>query len=272
MLVTIITCTNNSGKTLLWNLESVSSQSFCNIEHIIIDNVSSDDTLKIVSAYPHVSTVISEKDQGIYFAMNKGISLAKGDIIGFLNSDDYLADSKVIESIVNEFKYSDCDGVFGSLIYVKNNSSDRIHRVWKSKKYNKKNLFKGWMLPHPTFYVRKQVYEKFGSFNTKFSIASDYEIILRLLLKYNIRVNVINKILVYMQAGGVSNKNFTNRIFVHKEDRAVWKSLNIKPFWYTLYLKPLRKVQQFVLPFISYKWIKHKCPNYSKDNKFHTSN
>ena len=262
MKVTIITCTNNSESTLAWNLKSIAMQTYLTIEHIIIDNNSSDNTLNIVQQFPHISSIISEPDDGIYYAMNKGLEHATGDIIGFLNSDDYFEGPDVIAKIVHQFNVKKCDAVYGSLIYVKNEALNIIHRVWLITDYEDELPYNGWMLPHPTFYVRKEIYNKYGFFNTNFRFAADYEIILRFLMKFNINVSPIHEVLVYMRTGGVTNKDLTSRIKVHNEDRLVWKSLGLKPKWYTLLAKPLRKLMQFIIPYFSIKWRLHITPDY----------
>jgi len=262
MKVSIITCTSNSASTLSWNLQSICNQSYIDIEHIIIDNNSSDNTIELANQYPHIARIISEPDEGIYYAMNKGISLATGDIIGFLNSDDYLSGPDVITKIVDRFKKNNCLAVYGSLLYVKEQSLNEIHRVWEVEDYNDYLFYNGWMLPHPTFYVKKEVYQYFGLFNTDFKFAADYEIMLRFLLKHKISVSAIYDVLVYMRTGGATNKNITSRFKVHKEDWAAWKSVGLSPKWYTLFLKPLRKLIQFIIPYFSIKWRLHIHPVY----------
>ncbi len=262
MKVTIITCTSNSASTLAWNLQSIAIQTHLDIEHIIIDNRSTDRTLEIAKQFSHVTKIISEPDNGIYYAMNKGLALASGDVIGFLNSDDYFSGPDVIAKIVNRFKQTNCDAVYGSLIYVKEHALNEIHRVWEADDYNHNLPYKGWMLPHPTFYVKKEVYQNYGVFNTDFNFAADYEIMLRFLLKHQISVETIHEILVYMRTGGATNKNMSSRIKVHQEDWGAWKSVGITPRWYTLYLKPLRKIIQFIIPYFSIKWRLHEHPEY----------
>ncbi len=264
--VTIITCTFNSAKTLLWNLESVSRQTYQNIEHIIVDNVSKDDTLQILDQYAHIAKIVSEPDKGIYDGLCKGIKMAEGDIIGILNSDDYLANNDIIEKIVAKFNSDNCDAIYGNLVYVKNKSPDNIHRVWVGGGYNERLFYRGWMPPHPTFYVKKDVYEKFGCFNLSLKYAADYEILLRFLLKYKIRVSVIPEIMVYMRTGGASNKNILRRLVVHSEDYEAWKINGLKPKWYTLWLKPMRKIYQFIVHQIIIKWMVHIPPSHEKDS------
>lgn len=266
MKVTIITATYNSAKTLKLNLDSVAKQLYHNIEHIIIDNASSDGTLELLNKYSHIARIISEKDAGIYDAMNKGIANATGDIIGILNSDDYLANENTIATIVSEFKATKADAVYGNLIYVKNNDPQKIKRVWVAGGYNPNLFYSGWMLPHPTFYVRKEVYERYGNYNTSFRYAADYEMILRLLLKHKIAIAPIRAVIVYMLAGGAGNKNIGTRIKVNLEDRRAWETVGLAPKWYTLHLKPMRKLWQYIIHYFSVRWLVHIPPAYDNSS------
>lgn len=270
MKVTIITPTFNSAKTLRHNLNSVSKQSYDDIEHIIIDNCSTDGTLELAQSFDHISRIISEKDKGIYDGMNKGIANATGDIIGILNSDDYLASEHTIANIVHEFRETKTQAIYGNLIFVNNKNQHKIYRIWLVGGYDLKLFYKGWMLPHPTFYVRKQVYEKYGSYDDSFRYAADYEMILRLLLKNRIVVTPMREVLVYMLSGGAGNKDLKTRITVNLEDRRAWKTVGLIPNWYTLYAKPLRKVWQFIRHYFSYKWLTHVPP--AKDLKSFINN
>jgi glycosyltransferase len=238
----------------------VAKQSYANIEHIIIDNCSTDGTLELAERFGHISRIISEKDKGIYDAMNKGIAHATGDIIGILNSDDYLASEQTIANIANEFNEEKTQAIYGNLIFVNNNKDHKIHRLWLVGGYNSKLFYNGWMLPHPTFYVRKQVYEKYGSYDDSFRYAADYEMILRLLLKNRIVVTPMREVLVYMLSGGAGNKNLKTRIKVNLEDRRAWRTVGLIPNWYTLYAKPLRKLWQFIRHYFSYRWLTHVPP------------
>ena len=155
MKVSIITATFNSAATVADSIRSVQQQSYQNIEHIIIDGVSKDDTLSIVHAM-HQGTLVSEKDKGIYDAMNKGIAITNGEIIGILNSDDYYADDRIIEKVVNLFASTGCDAVYGDLLYVDNTDLSKVKRKWIAGKHNKRSFLFGWMPPHPTFFVKKK--------------------------------------------------------------------------------------------------------------------
>jgi glycosyltransferase len=266
MKVTIITPTFNSAKTISHNLNSVARQSYKNIEHIIVDNCSTDGTQALAGGFSHIARIISENDKGIYDAMNKGIANATGDIIGILNSDDYLANEHTITNIVSKFKSTNAQATYGNLIYVNNKHPEKIQRVWVAGGYDPKLFYTGWMLPHPTFYVKKEVYEKYGKYNDSFRYAADYEMILRLLLKERITISPMREVIVYMLAGGAGNKDLNTRVKVNLEDRRAWQTVGLTPKWYTLHFKPLRKLWQFILHFLSIKWLVHIPPTHNTDS------
>lgn len=245
MTISIITATYNSAATIRDTLESIKIQNYPYIEHIIVDGASKDETLDIVSEFPHVSKVISERDKGIYDAMNKGVSNSSGVVIGILNSDDFYAEDSVIEDVMAIFDKTNVDAVYGDLKYVSENNTSKIVRHWKAKEYNKKSWLFGWMPPHPSFFVRKEYYEKFGMFNLDLSSAADYELMLRFCFKNSISVKYIPKTLVHMRTGGQSNASFMNRFRANREDRLAWKLNQLEPYFFTIFLKPLRKVVQY---------------------------
>jgi glycosyltransferase len=255
MKVTIITPTFNSAKTLNLNLKSVERQSYKNIEHILIDNCSNDGTLEIAQTYIHIFRIISEKYDGVYDAINKCIALATGDIIGILYPDSYLANEHTVSNIVSEFKSTNAQATYGNLIYVENKHPEKIKRVWISGGYDPKLFYSGWILPHPTFYVKKEVYEQYGLYNDSFEYAADYEMILRLLLKHKINIAPMREVIVYMHAGGAGNKSIGTRIKLNLEDRRAWQTVGITPKWYTLHFKPVRKLWQYMLSYLSVKWL-----------------
>lgn len=247
MKVSIITATYNSEATIADTVSSVINQTYPDIEHIIIDGASTDNTLNVASALGHCGPVVSEKDNGIYDAMNKGIHMATGDIVGILNSDDFYSNEHAIEHIVQSFKKHNRDSVYGDLVYVDANDSTKVLRKWIAGKFHRRHFLKGWMPPHPTFFVRKDVYEKFGKFNIDLKSSADYELILRFLFVNKISVEYLPGVLVYMRAGGQSNRSLFNRLAAHKEDYQAWKLNGLSPRWYTLMMKPTRKIQQFIL-------------------------
>jgi glycosyltransferase involved in cell wall biosynthesis len=247
MKVSIVTITYNSAETLVDTIESVAQQSYSNIEYIVVDGVSKDGTLDIVKEYKsHIHTFISEKDKGIYDAMNKGVALATGDIIGILNSDDFYADKQVIEDVVRVFESSKADAVYADLLYVHRDKKDKVLRTWKAGPYKRGLFLKGWMPPHPTFFVKRSVYEKWGSYTTALRSAADYELMLRFIHKHHIEVAYLPRVITHMRAGGQSNVSFKNRVKANMEDRAAWKMNQLKPGLFTLTRKPLSKIFQFL--------------------------
>ena len=247
MKISIITATYNSASTVRDTLASIAAQSYRSIEHIIVDGLSSDETLNVVREFPHVDLVIAEKDSGIYDAMNKGILHSTGQIVGILNSDDIYTSASVIERVMKLFEDKSVDAVYGDLQYVDKNNLNRIVRTWKAGEFERRKFFYGWMPPHPSFFVRKEAYEKWGMFNLKLRSAADYEIMLRFLFRYNARVKYLPGVLVKMRVGGVSNNTLRNRIKANREDRLAWKLNNLSPKFFTLILKPLRKINQFLI-------------------------
>jgi len=246
LTVSIITTTFNSSATLSDTLLSVESQSYKEIEHLIIDGQSTDGTLDLIKHFDHVKQVISEPDNGIYDAMNKGLAIASGDIIGILNSDDFYPDEKVIADVVQHFEETGCDALYADLIYVDPDKKSKIVRKWKSGIFKAENFLTGWMPPHPTFFVRRNIYQQFGCFDTRLRSAADYELLLRLLYKNKIITSYLPRVLVHMRSGGMSNRSFKNRLRAHLEDYRAWSFNGIKPKWYTVILKPVRKVFQYL--------------------------
>ena len=246
MKISIITVTYNSAATVTDTLASVAKQSYQNIEHIIVDGGSKDDTLNIVSTFKHIKKIISEKDKGIYDAMNKGIELADGEIIGILNSDDFYADSLVIQNVMQVFEEENCAAVYGDLLYVDADDITKIKRRWVSGNHTRTSFLYGWMPPHPAFFIRKSCYQQFGKFNLQLGSAADYELMLRMIYRHEIKTAYLPKTLVHMRSGGVSNKNIQNRLLANQNDRLAWEINGLNPFWFTLFLKPVRKIKQFI--------------------------
>ncbi len=250
MKISIITVCYNSEKYIRFAIESVLNQTYENIEYIIVDGKSTDGTVDILKSYESLFNGrmrwISEKDSGIYDAMNKGIAMATGDVVGILNSDDFYAKGSVIEKVAQCFQDKNVDAVYGDLLYVHAENSDRILRYWKSGRYKKNAFMWGWMPPHPTVFVKKEVYEKYGDFNTDFSSAADYEFLLRVIHKEQIKLTYLPEILVKMRIGGESNRSIKNRIRGNNEDNKAWKINGLRPYWFTRYLKPARKIIQYI--------------------------
>lgn len=246
MKISIITITYNSAATVEQTIRSVVSQSYPHVEYLIIDGQSTDDTLTIVKRYQDkISVVVSEKDQGLYDALNKGIALATGDVIGILHSDDFYLHDRVLQNYADVFLKQKPDAVYSDLYYVDKNDTDKIIRKWKSGEYRPGSFINGWMPPHPTFFVKKEIYLRYGTFNLSFKSAADYELMLRFIHKHRIKVAYLPEYTVKMRVGGKSNKNIKNRVNANLEDRRAWEINQLKPRFYTLYLKPLRKLLQF---------------------------
>ena len=218
MKITLITVCLNSDKTIKETLKSVANQTYKNFEHIIVDGKSSDQTLPIINNYPHVSKVLSERDDGVYHAMNKGINLASGDVVGFLNSDDIYASNDILKNVAYLFENnSSLDACYADLVYFNKIDTSKLVRYWKSNKFVKGSFSKGWSPPHPTFFVRRQVYERFGNFNLNYSISSDIELMMRLLEIHKINTMYIPQTWIKMRMGGLSNKNFKSILKLNKE-------------------------------------------------------
>ncbi|WP_198018167.1 glycosyltransferase family 2 protein [Hippea jasoniae] len=248
MLVSIITVVYNNKDTIKDAIESVLNQTYENIEYIVIDGASTDGTVDIVKSYGNrIDKFISKKDNGIYDAMNKGINLASGDIIGILNSDDFYVDSKVIEKVVEVFKDKNVDSVYGDLVYVDKDDTDKIIRYWKSKEYKEGLFKKGWHPAHPTFFVKKEIYNKYGVFNLDFKIAADYELMLRFLEKYKITTSYLPEVLVKMRIGGKSNISIKNIIKANIECYKAWCINGLSPPFFLPVFKITRKLSQFFI-------------------------
>ena len=222
MKISIITVVHNNKDTIQDAMISVLSQDHDDIEYIIVDGASTDGTVEVikkaVKRYPERNIkFISEKDDGIYDAMNKGIALATGDIIGILNSDDFYVNRDVISTVVNEFITKKVDSIFADLVYVRADDLDKIVRYYSSANFHPGKMAYGWMPAHPTFFVKRQVYEQYGLYKTGYQIAADYELIVRLLVKNKVSYSYIPKVLVKMRTGGASTRNLKSNWILNKE-------------------------------------------------------
>lgn len=245
MKISIITITYNSAKTLRRALDSIQEQHYENIEHVIVDGASTDGTVALIESYAaeHKNVKwVSEKDDGIYNAINKGIRMATGDVIGFLHSDDVFYSSDSIGKIVHAITSSQADVVYGDLQYC---NGEKVVRRWKSNPFNPRALKYGWMPPHPTVYVRKEVYQQVGEYDEWFRISADYDMILRIFTA-GLKTQYIPEVLVCMEVGGVSNKNTKARLSKTQEDYIVLKKNQVGAGLLTVACKQLRKVKQFL--------------------------
>ena len=244
--VSIITVCYNASDVISKCLDSVKEQVIENVtvEHIVIDGGSNDGTLKIIRDHNSPDHVVSEQDDGLYDAMNKGLAKANGEVIAFLNSDDFYADPNIISDVVSAFKSSDAQAVFGDLVVFDPKKEGHIVRRWKA---GPQGDFKhGWMPPHPTLFVRKSVFKQYGGFNLNFKFSADYEWMIRSLYSENLPLTYLPRTLVKMRAGGLSNASLKNRLKAHLEDYNAWKVNCENPYPWTIFLKPLRKITQFI--------------------------
>lgn len=251
MKVTIITICFNNEKEIVQTIKSVVDQTYPNIEYIIIDGASKDNTLILVNQFKmHISKIISEPDNGIYDAINKGIEVAKGDIVGLIHAGDELHDNFVVEKIVNHFKKNNIDALYGhSKILLPN--SNHLLRVNKSPNY-KHQLFRlGWFPSHQSFYVKRNIFERFGNYNLKYKIASDYEFLFRLLYINNLKVKLLDEFIIKFKLGGKSSKSLKNIIQLNKECNSAWNDNGLQMPFYTIPLKLFRKIVQIFIAKIS---------------------
>ncbi len=229
MKISIITVCYNSAKTIAHTLRSVREQTYEDIEHIIVDGGSKDNTLAVVGVEgAHVRKIVSERDGGIYDAMNKGIALATGDIIGFINADDFYATSNVLETVAAAFKRNAVDSCFGDLCYVSQTDPEKIVRYWRSIAFVPGAFENGWCPPHPTFFVRRSVYQHLGGFDLNFKIAADFELMARYLEVARISSCYIPEVLVKMRLGGTTNSSLSNIVKQNSEIRQALKKLNLR--------------------------------------------
>jgi len=245
--ISIITVSYNSEETIEDTIKSVISQDYKNVEYIIIDGASTDGTHDIIAKYrDKISKVISEPDKGIYDAMNKGVEAATGEVVGILNSDDLYAHSKVLSKVAKLMVRNKAMALYADLLYVDRVDLNKVVRYWVSGKFKRSSFKQGWMPPHPTFFTLKSCYNEFGTYNLSLRSAADYELMLRFLYKEGIVPAYLPEVVIKMRVGGQSNVTLKNRLKANKEDQKAWQLNGIKPAWYTLKMKPLRKIGQFI--------------------------
>ena len=246
MKLSIITAVYNSKDAIEDCLKSVASQTFADVEHIIIDGSSTDRTKDVIQSAlgGQNCIIVSEPDEGIYDALNKGIKMASGDVIGLLHSDDIYYDKNVLAKVANLFEEKNVDSVYGDLIYVDKKDTTKIFRYWKAGAFNEKSICKGWMPPHPAFFVKKEIFDRYGVYDATFKISSDYDLILRFLGKCKISTTYLPEVLVKMRWGGKSNKSLCNIIQKSYEDYQALKKNNFPNALLILFMKNFSKLPQ----------------------------
>jgi glycosyltransferase involved in cell wall biosynthesis len=245
--VSIITVVYNGAEHIRDCIDSVLNQTYSDIEYIIVDGKSTDGTVAIVQSYgTKVARFVSESDNGLYDAMNKGIRLATGEVIGLLNADDFYRHKKVIANMVALFEKTGSDAVYGDMLYVDRDDTQKLKRYWRSGWYSD-NAFKwGWMPGHLSFFAKRALYQKYGMFRLDMKSAADYELLLRFIHKNKANLSYMNEVTIVMRAGGISNSSLKNRLRANREDQMAWELNGLKPYFFTLWLKPLRKIRQYI--------------------------
>lgn len=244
--VSIITVTYNSAKYVDDCINSIIRQNYKNIEYIVIDGNSTDGTLDIIKKYSsYITKLVSEEDDGMYDALNKGMQLATGDVVGILNSDDVLAAADVISEIVNCFQQNNVDSLYGDLVYVDPFDLQKVLRFWKGLPYDRRRFKYGWMPAHPTFYIRRELIEKFGGYESRYFTAADFEFMVRYLFYFKVSSCYLPRLIVKMRMGGASNESLGRRLIANRRDYLAMKKNKIPfPFIVSI-LKPLIKMPQF---------------------------
>jgi len=243
--ISIITVCYNAGKTIEKTIQSVLSQTYENIEYIIIDGMSKDNTLEIIKKYRHkISKLVSEKDQGMYDALNKGVSLATGDIVGILNADDVFASNNIVTEIGNSFKNSDVDAIIADVAFI--NKGGNIIRSYSSKHWNPNKFVWGFMPPHPSFYCKRALFSRLGYYRSDFQIAADYELLIRFIYKSKIKYIYLPLLLVLMNVGGKSTNGIKSNIVINKEIKYACELNGLKTNYLKLYSKYFIKIFEFL--------------------------
>lgn len=248
MKISIITVVFNNEKTIKDAMNSVFEQSYKNVEYVIIDGNSKDNTVNIINKHQEkLGYFVSEKDEGLYDAMNKGIQASTGEIIGILNSDDLYQDTEVIANVVEQFKIdSELDILYGDLVYVKSDNTNKVVRNWKSKSYYNRFFENANVPPHPSLFVRREVYKEVGLFDLRYKLAADYELMLRMFKKHDFKSKYINRLIVKMRLGGATNQSFSNIINQNKEILKAWNDNNLKAPFYLMPLRIFKRLIQFI--------------------------
>jgi glycosyltransferase involved in cell wall biosynthesis len=245
--ISVITAVFNSVGTIADALQSVRNQTWLNVEHIVVDGGSTDGSLDVIEAHrPRLGRIITEPDDGIYDALNKGIGCARGDVVGFMHADDEFASPGVLARVSAAFEDPSVGAVYGDLVYVRKDDQSKVVRYWRAGPYSRDRLCRGWMPPHPTFYVRRELYAQLGLFNPRYRIAGDYESMLRILSHGGFKVAYVPEVLVRMRMGGASNRSIRNMLIKSTEDYAALREHGIGGFG-ALLRKNITKLPQFMM-------------------------
>ena len=247
MKISLITVCFNAEKTIESTIASVLNQDYQNIEYIVIDGASDDSTIQIINKYRNkIAHVTSEPDKGIYDAMNKGIELATGDIVGILNSDDFYVDNHIISSVINAFKKKKVQAIFADLLFVNPDNLDKTVRHYNSRKFNPDKFAYGWMPAHPTFFVKRSCYQQYGLYKTNYKIAADYELLTRFLYRHKISYYYLDKVLIKMRTGGVSTRNLKSNWILNKEIVRACSENGIKTNMFKISFKYFKKIFELI--------------------------
>lgn len=250
MKISVVTVTYNSASTLKDTIESVKRQDHPDIEHILVDGGSTDGTVDIIKSNPHITKWISEKDRGLYDAINKGILMAEGEVIGVLNSDDFFPKNSVLSKLAKEFNNPENDAVIGDIAFVKPENLERMVRLYSAKKFHPGKFAAGFMPPHPSFYVRRKFYEAYGLYKLDYKIAADYELLIRFMFTHKLRYTYIPETMVYMRTGGVSNQSVKSRYILNKEIIKACAENGINTNMAKLSLKYFTKIFEYLGPML----------------------
>jgi len=247
MKVSLITVTYNTAAYVKSCIESVLSQDYADIEYIIVDGASTDGTVEIVKGYgDRISTFVTEPDKGIYDAMNKGLKLATGDLVGILNADDFYPHNQVVSTVVKAFEENDTDTLFADLVYVDAEETDKIVRYFPGKGFHPGQMKRGIMPPHPTYFVKRYLYEQHGLFDTSYKICADFDLMVRLFVKENVSYQYLPEVLVHMRAGGVSTDGIKSTQRINQEMLQALKKYGVNSNMALIYSKYITKVFQLV--------------------------
>jgi glycosyltransferase involved in cell wall biosynthesis len=244
--ISIVTVCRNSAAVIATCLESVAGQTHREIEHIVVDGASSDDTLMVVDRFPHVTKRISEPDKGLYDAMNKGIAMATGDVVGILNSDDFYPRADVIEKVAAEFQRPNVDAVIGDVRFVSPNDLTRVTRHYSAKGWTVGRFRDGIMPPHPAFFVRRECYQRLGGYRTDYQISADFELLVRFLHGARLSYRYMPEVLVHMRSGGTSNSSLRRRVLLNRETLRACQENGIRTNALRLSLRYWRKIWEFL--------------------------